>query len=632
MSLIDRIREGIYKIRVIPKDTAEDRTTFTKEEDSLPNKLNEEIDAGARIDLSDITNVTKLKGTRNQKYSVFEEMVADGRIGAAVEMYANDAVQYNQQGKVVWVDSTDSDVANYCNRLLEDLNIAENLWSYAYCLVLYGDVYLELFKNTSANGKRPTLLLEPVNHNTSVLSQVDIKGSKLQRYVEKVPNSADVYDLQYKGKTFGYIRTKADDLQSQLDNNAYMYTGLISDVTILNSTKFVHFCLSPNINRYPEKFRLIKDNENKQIREDGTIDGSNYEGSSSDLSFTVKTGQSVLENVYAPYQTLRLKEDSVLLERVTKSSITRIIQVELGDMPESQKKRKLREIKNQIEQQLQFNKQAGSIQSRAGSQPIENIIYTTTKDGKGAISTVNIGGDVNIGDLSDVEQSENKVFGALLVPKAALGADMDGTGLSNGGSLTELNTTYARRIRRIQLALISGLETLINIFAIADGIADRIIGNFSVKLTPIITVEDNRRDELMQTKIRNVNDILSLFNDIDEVDNMTKLDMIIEWLGNYLSQQDIVDILNDLLTQLEDDKQQEAEEDVTNEDNTSDFTPSSGSPIDSAFPDLNDTSMEDFDIDEGPDLNSIEPEENTEPTPQIAPQQDIADIEGQDLV
>lgn len=632
MGLIDKLREGIFRIRVIPKDSPEDKTNFVRDEDSLPNRIQkaqeeaDEIGGGNRIDLSDITNVTTLKGTRNQKYAVFEEMVADGRIGAAVEMYANDAVQYNQQGDIVWVESSNTDVANYCNKLLNDLNIQENIWTYAYCLVLYGDVYLELFKNTSNDGKKPTLLLEPVNHNTNVLSQIDIKGSKLERYVEKVPNSADVYDLQYKGKTFGYIRTKQDNLQSELDNNTYMYTGLVSDITILNATKFVHFCLSPNINRYPERFRLVKEDNSKTIRSDGTIDGSSYEGSNNnDFCFTVKCGQSVLENVYSAYQTLKLKEDSVLLERVTKSSITRIIQVELGDMPESQKKLKLREIKNQIEQTLQYNKQNGSIQSRPGSQPIENILYTTTKNGKGAISTVNIGGDVQIGDLSDVEQSENKVFGSLLIPKGLLGADMEGSGLSNGGSLTEMNTTYARRIKRVQSALISGLETLINIFAIADGVANKIIGNFTVRLTPIITVEDNRRDELLQTKIRNVNDILTLFNDVDAVDEETKLKMLIEWLSTYLSQQDIVEILDDVLNRMEDEKTEQAEQDVGIDD--SDKT-SNKSTLKPHF---------DINFDSEPDLSDIQSNNSEQPEPEQAepeqaPQQSIADIEGQDLV
>lgn len=624
MGILNKLRESIFRVRVVPKQMPDDRTSFTNERDSVNTKLNEAIEAGKRIDLSDLLNITTLKGTRNEKYSVFEEMVADGRIGAAVEMYANDTVQYSPDGKIIWVESSDTEVAKYGNKLLEDLNIPENIWSYAYCLWLYGDVYLELFENTSYRNNRPTLLVEPTKVNPNVRTQVNIAGAKLERYIEKVPNSAEVYDLQYKGKTSGFIRSQ-DDMENTLENNSYIYSGTIADIDILSPTKYVHICLSPNINRHPEKFRLIK-KEPTQKDSQGRIDASDTEGAGGSLSFTVKSGQSILENVYGAYQTLKLKEESVLLERVTKSSITRVIQVELGDLPESQKRKKLQEIKNQIEQQIQVNKQAGTMQSRAGAQPIENIIYTTTKNGKGAISTVNIGGDVDIGNLSDVEDSENKVYGALLTPKALLGADMDGTGLSNGGSLTEMNTTYARRIKRGQVAICSAMKTLINIFALSDGLGDKIVNNFEVKLTPIITVEDNRRDELMQTKIRNVNDIMALLDNLEQVDDDTKLKMLLEWLSTYLNQQDIVDILDERIKALEQEEQDNQTNDNDDKEQGGEFKISGGGGS-SLTPFENNISINTDNEPKDDNGNDIVPNPMTpENRPEIAPQTDLAEI------
>lgn len=625
MSVFDKLREGIFRVRVVPKKTPEDVTSFTDDKNSLTNKMNEAIESGRRVDLTDLVNITSLKGDRNTKYEAFEEMVADGRIGAAVEMYANDTVQYNHDGKVIWVESDNTEVAKYANKLLEDLNIPENLWSYAYCMWLYGDVYLETFDNTSYSGKKPTLLVEPTKINASVRTQVTIEGAKLERYIEKVPNSAEVYDLQYKGKTSGFIRCPDDIVHSKLTNNTYLYSGMTTDINVLNPTKFVHICLSPNINRFPEKFRLINEDIEK-VDEKGRIDASDSEGSGGGLSFSVKAGQSILENVYGAYQILKLKEESVLLERVTKSSITRVIQVELGDLPESKKKQKLQEIKNQIEQQLIMNKQAGSLQSRAGAQPIENIIYTSTRQGKGAISTVNIGGDADIGDLADVEDSENKVYGSLLVPKALLGADMEGSGLSNGGSLTEMNTTYARRIKRGQVALCSAMKTLINIFALSEGLGEKVVNNFEVRLTPIITVEDNRRDELLQNKIRNVSDMLSLVNNIEAINDTTKLNMILEWLGSYLNQQDIVDIIDERLKEL--DGEDKTPDNFDNEDGEKSINEPIGNRTSSNKPSL-DINVNDFSEKESPEIEEIEPENNT---PEIAPQVDLASIEGEDLI
>lgn len=629
MGVVDKLKEGIFRLRVVPKQTPEDKTTFTDEKNSVAKRINEAVESGQRIDLSDFINITYLKGDRNHKYEAYEEMISDGRISAAVEMYANDTVQYNSNGKVIWAESTDADVAQYANKLLDDLNISENLWSYAYCMWLYGDVYLETFENTSYTGKKPTLLVEPNKLNPNVRTQVNITGAKLERYIEKVPNSAEVYDLQYRGKTSGFVRCPEKNVTSKLTNNAYLYSGVTTEINVLNPTKFVHICLSPNINRFPEKFTLVNDTVEQKDKY-GRVDISNTESSGGNLSFTVKSGQSILENVYGAYQTLKLKEESVLLERVTKSSITRIIQVELGDLPESKKRQKLQAIKNQIEQQLLLNKEAGTIQSRAGAQPIENIIYTSTRQGKGAITSVNIGGDVDIGDLADVEDSENKLYGSLLIPKALLGADMDGSGLSNGGSLTEMNATYARRIKRGQLALSSAFKTLINIFALSEGLGDKVVNNFEVKLTPITTIEDNRRDELLQNKIRNVNDILNLFNNMEAVDEKTKLDMLINWLSTYLNQQDIVDILNQRLKDLENEENDIDENEVG--DLQDDNMPSmgEGSPASSHSLDINVNNNSDEDIDT--DVDTDEETTNEPTTPEIAPQVDLADIQGEDLI
>lgn len=634
MSFLGNLREAFYKVRIVPSRKPVDQTTFMDDKEGVPSKIQQAEMEGTTIDLTDFTKISAMKGTKSQKYETFEEMVRDGRIAAAIEIYSNDSVQFNQEGRVLWIESDNADVAAYCEKLISDLNIEQNLWSYAYNLWLYGDVYLETFENASVMDKKPGLLYEPVRKNMNILTQKNIEGAKLQRYIRKVPNPAEIYDLQYKGKTAGFIKSEIE-VEHNLQNNTYVYGGTVNDMKVLSPTKYVHICLSPNINRFPEKFTLVK-KQDKKINEDGYVEGDN--DSENEFTFEVKSGQSVLENVYTAYQSLKLKEDSVLLERITKSSITRIIQVELGDMPESQKIEKLREIKNQIEQQLILNKQAGNIQSRPGAQPIENIIYTTTKDGKGTISSVNIGGDVDIGNLGDVEQAEDKLFGSLLIPKGLLGADMEGSGLSNGGSLTEMNTTYARRIKRGQMALISGITDLINIFALADGLGDRIIGKFQVRLTPIITIEDNRRDDLMRTKIQNVGDILNLIDKMDAIDQESKIKMLVNWLGSYLNQQEIVNIINERLDELEEkgiDVDKASEEEDKEDSGDIDMDINVGGP--SSGPDFGpDISGPDLDMGEPTDIDTDiesepEPESGTN-EPELAPQENLADIEGEDLL
>ena len=193
MGIRDRARklvEDTFRVRIIPKQTPRDTMAITSEKNSLTNQVDEAVENGKRIDLSGLRDLMSLKTDRNEQYKAYEEMVADGRIGAAVEMYANDTVQQGPDGRTIWVDSDNPDVAAYGNKLLEDLNVEQNLWSWAYCMWLYGDVYLELFENTSSLGNKPTLITEPVNHNSNFQKQIKLEGTFLERY-EKEPNPAD---------------------------------------------------------------------------------------------------------------------------------------------------------------------------------------------------------------------------------------------------------------------------------------------------------------------------------------------------------------------------------------------------------------------------------------------------------
>ena len=53
--------------------------------------------------------------------------------------------------------------------------------------------------------------------------------------------------------------------------------------------------------------------------------------------------------------------------------------------------------------------------------PMENNVYVPTHNGIGAISTQQVGGDVDVKSLADLDYFKNKYFGALRVPKQYFG-------------------------------------------------------------------------------------------------------------------------------------------------------------------------------------------------------------------
>jgi hypothetical protein len=305
-----------------------------------------------------------------------------------------------------------------------------------------------------------------------------------------------------------------------------MYSSLttktldVSDVNIYDRKSFVHICLTGNISRNPELIALHND-----------VDGSTQ-------VYKVKTGKSVLADAYEPAQTVKLLEDSLMLSRVTKSALVRILQIEVGNMPKTEVESLLRRIKNMIEQKMALNKQNGVVSSYNSPGPIENVIYVPTKEGKGVITSTNLGGDVNIKDIVDVDYFNNKKLSALKIPKQYLNYDAP-EGLGNGTSLTKLSSRYAHTIMRIQNAYITGITNLLNLFFLDKGLD--YINKFTIKMVSPATIEDTERDELITNRLNQASDILNMIE--GKTDDRGIFETVCWILDNFLNMNDITEIL-----------------------------------------------------------------------------------------
>lgn len=582
MSVFTKLIEDRIRIRVKPNSNAEDGIQNVQDGKTLLDKLADTLESGSTINLSELDGFRRLSNERDIQYRVYDEMREDSIISAALEMYADDATQYNRDGSIIWVDSDESEIAAFGNRLIDNLNLNRDAWQHIYTLCLYGDLYLETFRD---DPKEDTD--ERITKMGSNNLYINPKGYILEEYVEAYDNPCELYDILEKGKTAGYIRVPMDkDNDNEIGTMIYKDLELETKQTVYKPDKFIHVSLFDGINRYPEKITIQTDNQ-------------------SSYTYKVKRGKSILHDIYKIYQELKLMEDSLLLNRVTRSSIIRILQVEVGDSTKSQISNILKRLKQMMEQRNMLDKDKGTFKSQASPGPIDNIIYVPTRNGKGAVSASNIGGDVDVRSIVDLDYFKNKLYGGLKIPKQFLGDDMEGSGLSAGTSLTKLDARYARTIKRIQNAYIQGITTLINIFAL-DRNLDEYVNNFTVKMVSPSTMEDQERDEQMGSRM----DLIGTFIDLlgERYTDETIKEVFEYFVDYYLSDNELSEILKKDPGIIEDEIQ---DEDM--EDNSSDFDGGFEGTEDfgSGFED--DLSDDEFDIDEesGEDIG-FEDEESSE--------------------
>ena len=482
------------------------------------------------LDLSGINSLSQQATTRNEMYNIYDTMCEDGQISAVIKTYAEDATQRNAEGNIVWATSSDSNIAYLINYYIDSLNIDKNIYKWAYSLCKYGDLYIRLYRESEYDdaifGKKNRNLTEDVKIKAFK------KNDKYAHYVEMVTNPAEMFELTKFGKTVGFIKSPVDGVivrsQNNIDFMNYAYKFKRNDITIYPPTEFVHAAIEDNVSRYEESVNIF-------------LNDSDYDNDNNAYSYTVKRGQSLLSNVYKTWRELQLLEASVLLNRVTKSSIVRLINVEVGDMPKENVAKTLMGIKQMIEQKAAINKGSG-MSEYTNPGPIENNVYVPTHDGVGAISTTQIGGDVDVKSLADLEWYLNKLYGSLQVPKNFFSQNDDAAGFNGGQSLTIISSRYAKTVKHVQNILTQLLKDIFNLILLDKGL-DSYINNFEVHIQPPVTQEDIDRMENQSTKVQLSRDIMDMLSDIE--DAPARLKILKSLMKNIVTDPDIIKELDE---------------------------------------------------------------------------------------
>lgn len=478
------------------------------------------------LNMNEINKFRLLKSNRNEKFNSFDLMSQDSRVASILNMYADDCTQYNQSSKIIWAESSDQNCADFVNRLIDNLQLNKHAWSHIYSLCKYGDLYLELFYDE-----------EKINNTNGTNNYFRPNGSTIEERIEMVRNPGSMFDLISHGKTSFYVKVNSNEENYEAISQGmqmYQNSSKPEDNCLYPPDKFIHISLNDAFNRFTNKYIL-------QNTETGK-----------DEEFDIKEGTSILANAYKTWSELNLLEDSVLLNRLSKSAIIRLIQIEVGNTEGEDVQEVLKSLRDKISRSRYFDKTTGDFKNQANPGPLENIIYHATHKGNGAITHSTIGGDVNVKDLADVDYFLEKFAQSFPIPVAYLKQkNDDGGGLSAGTSLTKFDAKYGRTLKRIQSAYISGIIDLINVYAYKKGLSDY-MNMFTIKMVSPSAVEDNERDEKLKNHTDMIRDIMQVINDQDEAYNpQTKKKMIAYLAQTLLQDQGLTDILQEDLNKNE---------------------------------------------------------------------------------
>lgn len=555
------------------------------------------IDASlsSQLDLNNLNTLNTVAQNRNQMYNIYDSMCEDGTISAVVETYAEDATERNESGNIVWVEANDSEVAKMVEYLLDTLNVNKNVYKWTHSLCKYGDLYLRLYRTSEYEDE-----LFKRDKKETLNEDIQIKAYKqtdsYAHYMEMVQNPAEMFELTKFGKTVGYVEAPVNNTIIKNDNTVintftYAYNFKKDDITLYPATEFVHATLDDDSSRESEKVNIF-------------LNTNDFEKDENALSYKVRKGTSLLSNVYKVWRELQLLENSVLLNRITKSSIVRMINVEVGDMPKENVTKTLMGIKQMIEQKAAIDRGNGMTEY-TNPGPVENNVYVPTHEGVGAITTTQIGGDVDVKSLADLDYYMNKLYGQLRVPKQYFSQTDDGAGFNGGASLSIISSRYAKMVKRIQNAIIQVITDAINLMLIDKGL-DSYVNEFNIHMLPPTTQEEIDRRDNLSSKVQLTSDIMAMLEDIEEP--VARLKILKCMIGNIIDDTEVISILQEQIETLENEPEEELFE---NEEGTETENFEMEDDIGSSHSSINDlaTSEETEESESGTDTLLPSPEE-----------------------
>lgn len=507
----------------------------------------------ASIDISSLNTFTQLSQNRETLYQVLDTMAQDSTVAAILEIYAEDATETNERGEIVWSESSDPNINKYITYLLKSLNVDKNMYKWVYSLCKYGDLYLKLFRHSDFEDKlfedstsKSTLnekfsrIADKESQNEDINESILLKAydseDRLANFIDMVPNPGEMFELTKFGKSYAYLKTNqlptAVQQQNPVISSYYLYKMRKRDLEIYNAVSFVHATLCDDTPRMPEQVQIFYDNDLE-----------------SDNSYTYKVnkGQSILYSSYKIWREMMLLENALLLNRLTKSSILRVIEVEVADMPKERVQPYLQRVKTLVEQKTSIS-DGDRLTEYTNPGPMENNVYVPTRNGVGALNTQQIGGDINVKDIADIDYFKNKFYGSMKIPKQYLGDTDDATGFNGGTSLSIVSSRYAKTVKRIQSAMIQALTDCINILLIDRGL-DSYVNKFTLHMQPPVTQEEIDKRDNLSSEMSIVRDILDMTSDIE--DPVTKLKILKALLSQTISNQEVIELVQDEIERLE---------------------------------------------------------------------------------
>lgn len=299
------------------------------------------------------TQLPQVEYARRRRYHDYEKMDEYPEIGAALDIYADDATQSHLDGDMVVAETEDERVRAAVSEFVADTDLDKYLWDIIRNMCKYGDCFVEniVDMNNPDAGIQRLKILNPV-----FIYRREDRFGYLKGFIQEVPQST-AQAQQYQGDKLGKKNT-----------------------IFLDSHQLIHFRLhTSDSNYYPY-------------------------------------GKSICAPGVRAWKSLRMMEDAMLIYRLHRAPERRIFYIETGNLPQTKVEMFMERIKAKFKKEKFFNTESQNADERYNPLSAEEDFFVPIKNGQGTkIET--LPGAQNLGEIDDVRYFRDKVLASMKIPK-----------------------------------------------------------------------------------------------------------------------------------------------------------------------------------------------------------------------
>lgn len=419
-------------------------------------------------------SATELSQYRLNRYRDYDDMETDSLIASALELVTDDAVQFSSdRGRSLWPAKGSNE--KWVNKALTDLKVEENLWGWIFNTAKYGDFFAR-FVTDEASGTK--------------------SGLKF-RSLDSSIHPKDVRRIDMDGKLQGFLTQEE-----------------FGKVTTHPPWEFVHFMLN-NRPRF-ERHRLrTRGKGTDYTRTDYAPTEAEKKGSKEVIA-TSMYGTSWLDPARHVYRVLKLLEQSLALARLNRSPLIRIFYVNTTGMTPKERQETLNELHQRFKKNLSMDMRQNFWKSDYNPLSFNADLFIPITDQQGNVTAETLGGELNIKDIVDVDYQKNKLFAALRIPQAYLGFEEVMPGTIGSTTLVRMDIRYARSVKKLQRASISGVTRLLEVMYALEHGKRPDASEIAVEMEVISGIEELDRMEAMERKLGVASQFLQMVGDLGE--------------------------------------------------------------------------------------------------------------------